>query len=296
MAMQDNGGYVVEAIIDNKLCPANLPSHSRVPRVTRFRVRYAGYPPEDDEWKLEEELEDSMELLSEYKQKEYVRLLKKEEEIGNILKKLEDAKRALGDMTPVVTPDGGGKRIRTKTYSFLDAAADAALAQQTHQGEVNAEALADAAQDKAEKEGRFNIEAVTGHRYGEDGVEYQCLWATDGNYIKTSYAPYDNMGNALPQVADYFNNLADEQGASATLEWVKSNPQAATLNLQSMQYMLQEQNANQAKFESLKEENAKLRRELDEIELEADLENNDAGFWPSESDRALAVVRLHCSL
>ena len=78
MAMQENGGYVVEAIIDNKLCPANLPSHSRVPRVTRFRVRYAGYPPEDDEWKLEEELEDSMDLLSEYKQKECVRLLKKE--------------------------------------------------------------------------------------------------------------------------------------------------------------------------------------------------------------------------
>ena len=60
--------------------------------------------------------------------------------------------------------------------------------------------------------------------------------------------------------------------------------------------MLQEQNANQAKFKSLKEENAKLRRELDEIELEADLENNDAGFWPSESDRALAVVRPHCLL
>jgi hypothetical protein len=69
----ENGSYAVEGIIDSKLFPASL--HSRVPRVTKYRVRFVGWGPMHDEWMLEDDLEDAQELLTDYKHREEVRVL-----------------------------------------------------------------------------------------------------------------------------------------------------------------------------------------------------------------------------
>jgi hypothetical protein len=95
------GVYEVEGIIDSKLFLTSM--HSRVPRVTKFRVRFVGYGPSHDEWKLEEELEDAQDLLNDYKHKEKIRVLENEnlglyQQLGETLGKLENEKQRFSNL------------------------------------------------------------------------------------------------------------------------------------------------------------------------------------------------------
>ena len=56
-----------------------------------------------------------------------------------------------------------GKRVRSQTHTFMDEAADAAVAQNIHEGEVEAEVESDVAEAKAVKEGGFEITTVGGN-------------------------------------------------------------------------------------------------------------------------------------
>ena len=91
---EEDGSYELEGIVDSKMFPISL--QSRVPRVMKFRVRFVGYGPLHDEWMREEDLEDARELLTDYRQKEKIRLLENEnlglyERLGETLGKLENA-------------------------------------------------------------------------------------------------------------------------------------------------------------------------------------------------------------
>jgi hypothetical protein len=62
----------------------------------KFRVRFVGYGPLHDEWMPAQDLEDAQELLTDYRQKEKIRLLETEnlglyQRIGETLGKLENA-------------------------------------------------------------------------------------------------------------------------------------------------------------------------------------------------------------
>ena len=86
--------FEVEEISDSKLFPISL--QSRVPRVMKYRVRFVGYGPLHDQWMREEDLEDARELLTDYRQKEKIRLLENEnlglyQRLDETLGKLENA-------------------------------------------------------------------------------------------------------------------------------------------------------------------------------------------------------------
>jgi hypothetical protein len=91
---EEDGSYELEGIIDSKMFPISL--QSRVPRVMKFRVRFVGYGPLHDQWMREEDLEDARELLTDYRQKEKIRLLENEnlglyQRLDETLGKLENA-------------------------------------------------------------------------------------------------------------------------------------------------------------------------------------------------------------
>ena len=69
-------------------------------------------------------------------------------------------------------------------HTFMDRAADVALAQKLHEREVEAEVESDATQAKAVKERGFEITTVEGHRANELRVEYLVAWAMNGRYLK----------------------------------------------------------------------------------------------------------------
>ena len=134
----ENGSYAVEGIIDSKLFPASL--HSRVPRVTKYRVRFVGWGPMHDEWMLEDDLEDAQELLTDYKHREEVRVLQNEtlglySQLGAISEKLEDVMEQNKAMRIKLRKQNGG-RMEAWNPAVVAAAAPAVAVADAYQGWV----------------------------------------------------------------------------------------------------------------------------------------------------------------
>ena len=94
---EEDDSYELEGVIDSKMFRATLAETCfDTEDVMKFRVRFVGYGPMHDEWMQAEDLEDARELLTDYRQKEKIRLLENEnlglyDELGKTLGKLENA-------------------------------------------------------------------------------------------------------------------------------------------------------------------------------------------------------------